>query len=107
MTNRELDKLVAEKVMWLDVYTDTFGPLTKTGKRIYLVNDYSTNIAAAWQVFEKIREAYPDRHIKIECIADSWSVTIGSLGVGGVDTAPMAICLAALHAMGVSIPKEE
>lgn len=120
MTNREMDALVAAKVMGLDVYTDTFGPLTKIGQRVYVVNDYSTNIAAAWEVVEKLKLCvWPTAQGRWFVFQSAFDESYGDeYWFGGedflkrddtilADTAPMAICLAALHAVGVPIPKGE
>lgn len=109
---RELDGLIAEKVMgWTyKTFPDGACPTVKHWhgpKDECLLPRYSIDIAAAWQVVEEMNnreigmelyrfnsEAMPKAH---ECrfYEDSsgyWSAS--------ADTAPLAICLAALKAVG-------
>ena len=127
MTPREIDALVAEKVFnqpveWVEV-------LDYQGKRKepYLcesnegygssdeVDHYSTSIADAWEVVEKIRG--DGRWWQItDCEEEGWhasawrTVTENDAPVcecdAVADTAPMAICLAALKAVGVEVQCE-
>ena len=111
----EMDALVAEKVMG-SVPCDKWRTLTAyppqwiKGKAecehaiCYPLEgppNYSTSIAAAWKVVEKIREDYEPR---IELWDEGWEVTIltgtdrGSAS-GRALTAPLAICRAALKAV--------
>ena len=96
---RELDALVAEKVMGLTEEDWIAGP---TG----LPRPYSTDIAAAWEVVEKLRGThrpfllshdFQDGFMK-------WPVVIVGFGAvvvhEGQYGAPHAICLAALKAVG-------
>ena len=113
---RELDALIAEKVMGLTRHDESYvaegvGKVLRfvwrdgCGTCVYsgdmFLPHYSTDIAAAWEVVEK---------------ADLWSL-YGSIGDGPyraciqfgdreglmtADTAPLAICLAALKAKGVT-----
>lgn len=68
---------------------------------------FSSDIAAAWKVVERIASGYPDFSIwhsmgLDEEYPEGWYVTFGMDGAGwtnvGPDTAPRAICLAALKA---------
>lgn len=108
---RELDALVAEKVMgieipqWLEVPE---GLTTLTSREI--VPPYSTDIAAAWLVVDYLR-ALPNGGVWLEELSGrysegyrcgfSWTKNASSTdfrqAIG--DTAPLAICLAALEAM--------
>jgi hypothetical protein len=71
--------------------------------------DYSENIAAAWPVVEKLIEILPQGDIHIEHLNhEEWGVSTcydkdegGWDGFVTADTAPLAICLAALKAVGV------
>lgn len=114
---RELDALVAEKVMghkvkWgrsrfypLDYDTPFFDeqPLKRS------IPNYSTDIAAAWEVVEKLKEqTAPERDIEIGCysfyrvsIVDA--ATEAEIAVMENDSAPLAICLAALKALAVAV----
>jgi hypothetical protein len=99
---RELDALVAEKVM---------GELDKINEREFhlmipsgaTLPHYSTRIEDAWQVVEKL--ATDDVYICIDRYDNkTWQCIIDLDGmseiVGSVTTAPLAICLAALKAVG-------
>lgn len=115
---RELDALVAEKVMgWVRPAMDSpyivDDPIH--GKLAYLSGEiphYSADIAAAWEIIEKLRGGY---HVTLESFGSHWRCDISVItasvasgtkgnGQGRADTAPMAICLAALKAKGVTIP---
>jgi hypothetical protein len=116
IADRELDALVAEKVMgWHEAQT-TFNGLwwcvegdgSYFGRRQARVSEWhpSTNIADAWQVVEKMR-------------ADAWDVLIDGTDDGSCDwwtvrfggcmpavqstSIAKAICLAALKAKGVEV----
>lgn len=64
---------------------------------------YSTEVAAAWEVVEKFaegatrRDVYPT--IWWDKVGDYWSCELGGKYLGTGNTAPLAICLAALKAM--------
>lgn len=110
---RALDAAVAEKVMGLSVSPAYFeietghGPiywvLDADGIESDLVPAYSTSIDAAWQVIEKLADRDP--MLAQRGYAD------GSVGwycdLEGIQaharTAPHAICMAALKAVGVEI----
>lgn len=127
---RELDALIAEKVMGLhswvrrnedDPGCSICGKGENTGHRSYPY--YSTDIAAAWEVLDKFTTNYskssdPDGYgIKLEHRTENtgemWLVT-GVWTTSGppyedmddekftveAATAPLAICLAALKAVG-------
>lgn len=103
---RELDALVAEKVMGEDL-----SPLgTLHGREIpYVPPHYSTDIAAAWQVMEHITAQKRDDFgwFDLRFVNDRWKATfITGAYYEARDhieapTAPHAICLAALKAVGV------
>lgn len=125
---RQLDALIAEKVMgwkWADAkyygwkqfsnYPPEIESVSTTKLLVppdgpdRLIPGYSTEIAAAWEVVEKVR-ALPE--------AQGWGVMVGALPSGTFQcwlkyrdcentdineraaTAPLAICLAALKAVG-------
>lgn len=114
---RELDALVAEKVMgWRYNHCDGvqcptcgYDGLYGSGKDY---PGYSTDIAAAWTVVKSVTSFTQSLRadVKIENLAMSschpghWSVTFSYIRGGRVtglaDTAPLAICLAALKAVG-------
>jgi hypothetical protein len=109
MTDQELDRAVAEEVMGCRVQVSANGKLSELGggeERVYKdaqIPRFSTDIAAAWQVVEKMREY-------------GWSVTIGQHidlswrckftndeilieVIARANTAPRAICETALEAV--------
>jgi competence transcription factor ComK len=105
---RELDALIAEKVM---------GWKRKTIKLVNMVEEqdvlidprlktysqpphYSTNIADAWLVVEK----FPQIDICMSKVDDKWNCFIEFADHMAIaETAPLAICLAALKACGVEV----
>lgn len=104
---RETDALVAERVFgkpWPSVSVARWwtedgrycGPGGEWSERI---NDrlpaYSTDIAAAFEVVEKIRETCCD--FTLERAGAAWYADF-RMGVASADTAPLAICRAALAA---------
>jgi hypothetical protein len=119
---REIDRLVAEKVMgWKADFRDD---VYENSPRRWLVSGWrpSTDIAAAWEVVEKLS---PGRPFVLQIrntmmggfqVRASWTdteiVNTYDADFGGrmrVDqataaTAPLAICLAALRAAGVEVP---
>lgn len=106
-SRRELDELIAEKVM-------EWKPTEKDFLRGH-VPDYSTSIEAAWQVVEKIKNDLDPRKriwtpqiystLKIwRCeftLADDRASDDITFYSGEAETAPHAICLAALKACEV------
>jgi hypothetical protein len=110
---RKLDALVAEKVMgWKDKV------LTTEDEGIAIIESFdnifkfspSTNIADAWKVVEKIQEKF---WIKLVGYGEGFICTLTGKGDNtlktAVDetTAPLAICLAALEAVGYDIQEEQ
>lgn len=110
---RELDALIAKVFFdWQDVQKDATGwwcghPPSWPHPRVIFTAppEYSTSIAAAWTVVE---------HLRGRVVIDHWSgneykvmIYIPSSGRPSVeasaDTAPLAICLAALAAVGADL----
>ncbi len=125
---RELNILVAEKVMHLEVAKNKSG--SKMGGYYYTIGEpvwhdiqgdmqlanpvppYSTDIAAAWQVVEKLYWLNKNEPTILQIygpLCDGYEVDVilehhdGPIPVGSVikESAPHAICLAALKAVGV------
>ena len=108
---RETDAVVAEKIMgvqipgWLEIPD---GLSTMTSYEI--VSPYSTNIGAAWQVVEVMHA----KGFNVSITADHgwrtrWECCVMLPGgdrpnCKDADTAPLAICLAALFAVGHEEP---
>jgi len=130
VAGRELDALVAEKIMGFcvgdgqEVSFAKDGWICKCHNKFTVypsnVKDYSISISAAWEVVEKVRtnwdREYGDDAPKqmkpywqiVDCNEHGWRVDIiiGSDDGDALmvqeadDTAPLAICLAALKAVG-------
>lgn len=92
---RRIDLLVAEKLMGIHPFDVREG----------FVRCYSVNIADAWHVVEKMTKEWPDYSISTD--GNGWMVSWGFDGYGWPDvaaeTAPLAICLAALKACEVEV----
>lgn len=122
---RELDALVAERVMGCKVRRrifdgvggtpsepESFTELScqcPTGPRHSSsggTNYYSTDIAAAWEVVEKVRDLVPAEKFSVDWVSNNmtnkWQAGWWGGGVPvlvcGEDTAPLAICRVALTA---------
>lgn len=126
---RELDALIAEKVMgwergenWLippvgtPMRDNNWAAEWDEKGRPHWLPRYSQDIEAAWQVVEKLRKDWEYLFINagngwgVECrtehvdispsndITYQWTESTGNIHG---DTAPLAICLAALKAVGV------
>ncbi len=113
---RELDALVAEKVMGIELTITSQGhPYFRDGTLLRVpIAHYSTDIAAAWQVVEKMRDLGYWCQMRNEFEAhdgpDCWAgfTPHSTTGWNGrpdhwtqAETLPLAICLAALKAVGV------
>lgn len=118
---RELDALVAEKVMQVsvckcpsegDLRISAFGVDSKgwfkgcERCRKEHPRRYSEDIAAAWEVVEKLKGGFSldTDHGKPASWCVNW-IVVGETPkhvVAHGDTAPLAICLAALKAVGAS-----
>jgi hypothetical protein len=98
---RELDALVAEKVMgWTNLTSDFWGCPVKDRASMVPIHKYSTSIAAAWEVVEKLSETH---RICITKANGKWAMALDDEIIwisDGQETAPYAICLAALKAVG-------
>lgn len=122
---RELDVLVAEKVMGWTYKTFPEGacPHIKhwySGEQYMLMKPFSSDISAAWQVVEKLKERtnlFPqvgwvrvhDNTYQHRCeiwMNDPSAHKHGWLADEYADTAPLAICLATLKAVGVEVPND-
>lgn len=113
---RELDVLVAEKVMgWRGSsekhYVGNSGKCFCCG----IIPPYSTSIAAAWEVVEKMFYLGWDLELQYFKKNDKeYTVRVLFAEIGNqelstlafADTAPHAICLAALEAVGVELKDE-
>lgn len=103
---RELDALIAEKVMGWRMLPDNehfktsqgWGP---EGQSLAHCPRYSTDIAAAWEVVSKIKKAH--WNFVLTCHHGEWTVKLNHQTEGDdiseAESAPYAICLAALKAV--------
>lgn len=125
MNNRDIDKLIAEKVMgWTEIRESGFTGFDFVGldpkhkpTDWYLIPHYSTAISAAWQVVEKLEEMDFWAQLRTpfdKGAADSfyWCGFTPRLTTGwngrpdhwtNAPTITMAICLAALKCVGVEV----
>lgn len=119
---REIDALIAEKVMGCSVVKVdgllmcdcSKYPLHDVGNNNEL-RAYSTSIAHAFEVVEKMGSnnsinlswrPYSGPANAFQKKDGMWNCTVGLYEVAAL-TAPMAICLAALRALGVGVPGGE
>jgi hypothetical protein len=121
-----LDALIAEKIFNKTVeYVGTGKMITTThpvgspwilgeNKYGYMIPYYSTDVKAAWEILEHLR---PDFHFSIDTVPEGYQVqfvvkgnkiSIGSYHYCTVraETAPLAICLAALKALGIEYKEQ-
>lgn len=115
MTPREVDHLIALKVMGLTLGFGYHDPKTKV--MVYRKDNphdsapelprFSEDMNAAWLVASKFMG------VQLESVDDQklWICTLGTMIKGNLqiatsraDSAPMAICIAALKSAGVELP---
>jgi len=90
-SHRALDALVATEVMGLDIPLLADSPVPPARR-------YSTDIAAAWEVVEELDlSMYP-----LACTV-GWRFEFDRNEGAEAETAPLAICLAALKAKGINV----
>lgn len=121
---RDLDALVAEKVMgWVrgkigpaDDLSPVWFPQGPDSYWTETVPRFSTDIADAWQVVEKLRQTHcclnlhSDHAYAYSCslIKNDDDPHEPHSGIGRTaETAPLAICLTALLSVGVDLTYEE
>ncbi len=121
MTNEQLDALVAEKVMGWTFYRQRLHPnhtfLTQTwrtehGSIMPSMWTPTTEIAQAWEVVERMVKLGWNVRIMNYGIApelpdcEPWRcdfIRVGALSIKAASALPLAICLAALKAVGVEV----
>ena len=111
---RELDAMVATFVMGCKVIVDGGKPYCDCDDRGHFTRDandvyadlpcYSTDIAAAWQVVEKLKGAAVEWFFHIDIpkpsVTDEWrAIFTPATRYSWAKTAPLAICRAALVAV--------
>ena len=130
----ELDSLIAEKIMGLEVirsskrylevmenggdfhgrkhvctiacHNETYKK-QRPGRSIAIVDAYSKSIAAAWRVVEemnKLLTIHSEFQLRYVAFNSEWHIDYGEKTHVAADTAPHAICLAALKAVGHDEP---
>ena len=95
---RRIDVFVAEKVMGIESHGGIVHPIELDHDQVATrVPAYSTQIADAWLVVEKLKERFD---IEISCNVQGWTMYVYNDTYSGIyaATAPLAICLAALKA---------
>lgn len=115
MTNREIDRAIAVSVMGLDLmkYKKSDGCPTcgYTGFYDY-PKQYSEDISAAWEVVRKITDGgclivLNGGAVEWECEITKndgrFLIESDTVVTARADTAPMAICKAALRSVGVEV----
>lgn len=119
--SRELDTEVAKKVMaqlepegdihtmglgmWPGSETWLWGISTAKWEWYYRGPAYSTDISATWKVVEKMRKQV-SLEVAFELFVNEsgwWEARFGMEDFVCADTAPLAICLAALKAVAVEM----
>lgn len=110
---RELDELVAERVLGWKWGLHTFGhdlpggpfwaiAITSVGHHVQTMPRFSTDISDAWEVVERMANygdfsIHASRNLNAE--RNGWNVVMGGDYFTNALTAPHAICLAALKAV--------
>jgi hypothetical protein len=120
MDLREIDRLVAEKVMGWSIYKEKSGfewyAVVEDGKFKFIRSvetfEPTKDIRDAWKVVEKLRErrifslydAWDEDDNKIFCANFEYNDTYHVVDYKGyAGTATLAICLAALKSVGVEV----
>lgn len=105
MTNIEINKLIAEKVMgWQVVEYENIGLVeVETEDEMFYLHEFqpSTNIKDAWEVIEKLQVDWV-WEMKMHNSANEVDVQIGRWYATN-KSVPLAICLAALKLVGEDI----
>ena len=95
---RELDAVVAERVMYADTDRDLFDRVIQADGTIGAVPHYSTRIEDAWKVVDLVGTG-----LKLhEMGHNEWYCSVGYGRTVWAGTAAHAICLAALTAVEVA-----
>lgn len=103
LENHEIDKLVGQHVMGWTFVPGPEGSWYDAGVLLVATEDWSptTDIHEAWQIVDKLR--HEGHALTIFTQTDGWGcATSKGVDAGYADTAPMAICLAALAAVGTA-----
>lgn len=103
---RDLDAVVERSVFKNEVvkYSQIGRPdfYYKSGDALVLVPQYSTHIAAAWRIVDKIKGAHEKTIFHLDFFSNQWTCGFEKLNHDYMEieaeapTAPLAICLVAL-----------
>lgn len=98
---RDLDALVAEMVIKLpkDLISIS-GAIPHRGHMVREIDNYSTDLADAWEVVETMIERVCD--MSIEKSGLNWTATFAAVSATA-STPALAICLAALKHIGLDV----
>lgn len=106
---RELDALIAEKVLgWSWDEKTAISPsgsrnAVKAGDPFWWLPEYSIDIAAAWEVVEKMKQLDFNFTLQNDSFISGWEAAFSKANSHTVwfreESAPHAICLAALQAL--------
>jgi hypothetical protein len=111
-----LDALIHESVfdgvvVWTEadlprgwVNEDRVYPAYLDGTFAFALRPYSTDLTAAWRVVEWLTKG---NSVTLEYQLGVWTFEVNdgrNTAMGWGDTAPLAVCLAALAALGVDVP---
>ena len=69
--------------------------------QVHVYRPYSTDLAAAWVLVEKLGALEQPLHVRFERAC--WTAAFGERTPVSADTAPLAICLAALRIRGIEV----
>jgi hypothetical protein len=88
-----------------DPYYQHFKPLDPNAPRVLReikeFRRYSTDLSAAWDVVETVSS--PVAPLQVACEADRWVASFGKGPAVVAESAPVAICMAALQARGIAV----
>ena len=121
MTGKDIDALVEERIFgrhahsWKRDYATVRMSVCEscgaraTGGQTYIPNAYSTSIAAAWSVVGELRSSGWTFELSVEQEDFDQACQVvfskpGRRGASEQRRVPLAICLAALKAVGVEVP---
>jgi hypothetical protein len=112
---RGLDALIADKVLGLDVYRLTNGYFFRTTEKGYTLNlaplkYYSTKIADAWEVVEKMEELGYMMWLEQEGIYQCMffkGLDYQEKDYSVASSAPLTICLSALKTKEIDVESED
>lgn len=105
--SRAIDFTIGKELFGYTFHHDDseFLPASLSEMRFCDCPHFTASIAAAWLVVERLKEFDPSVEYSTE--HKFWTACFEPLGHSiPADTAPMAICKAALKALGIEVPDE-